>query len=59
MNLKHLYLKRKFYILKFIYFKIDVHYFNQFLHYLSNHFFKNPILIRFKGIEAIISMFIK
>jgi hypothetical protein len=27
-------------------------YFNQFLHNLSNQFFKNLILIRFKGIEA-------
>jgi hypothetical protein len=27
-------------------------YFDQFLHNLSNHFFKNLILIRFKGIEA-------
>jgi hypothetical protein len=27
-------------------------YFNQFLHNLSNQFFKNLILIRFKGIET-------
>jgi hypothetical protein len=27
-------------------------YFNQFLHNLSNHFFKNLIFIRFKEIEA-------
>jgi hypothetical protein len=27
-------------------------YFNQFLHNLLNQFFKNLILIRFKGIEA-------
>jgi hypothetical protein len=35
-----------------IYIKIDVFYFNQFLHNISNQFFKNLILIRFKGIEA-------
>jgi hypothetical protein len=35
-----------------IYLKIDVLYFNQFLHNFSNQFFKNLILIRFKGIEA-------
>jgi hypothetical protein len=29
-----------------------VFYFNQFLHKFSNLFFKNLILIRFKGIEA-------
>jgi hypothetical protein len=29
-----------------------VFYFNQLLHNFSNHFFKNLILIRFKGIEA-------
>ncbi len=28
-------------------------YFNQFLHNLSNRFFKNLIFIRFKGIESI------
>jgi hypothetical protein len=32
------------------YFKIDVFYFDQFLHNLSNQFFKNLILI-FKGIK--------
>jgi hypothetical protein len=37
---------------KIIYFKIDVFYFNQFLPNLSNQFFNNLILIRFKGIEA-------
>jgi len=30
-----------------IYFKIDMFYFNQSLHYFSNQFFKNFILIRF------------
>jgi hypothetical protein len=35
-----------------IYFKIDVFYFNQFLHNLSNQNFNNLILIRFKGIET-------
>jgi hypothetical protein len=35
-----------------IYFKIDMFYFNQFLHNISNQFFKNLILIIFKEIEA-------
>jgi hypothetical protein len=35
-----------------IYLKIDVFYFNQLLHKFSNLFFKNLILLRFKGIEA-------
>jgi len=34
------------------YFKIGVLYLNQFLHNFPNQFFKNLILIRFKGIEA-------
>jgi hypothetical protein len=50
--MKHLYLKNEFYITFFLYFKIEVFYFNQFLHNLSNQFFKNLILIRFEGIEA-------
>jgi len=50
--LKHLYLKNEYYIKIFIYFKIDVFYFNQFLHNLSNGFLKNLILIRFNKIEA-------
>jgi hypothetical protein len=29
-----------------------VFYFNQFLHNLANHFLKNLILIKFKGIES-------
>ncbi len=32
--------------------KMDMSYFNQFLHNLSNQFFKNLMLIRFKRIEA-------
>jgi hypothetical protein len=32
--------------------KIDKFYFNQFLHSLSNQFFRNLISIRFKGIEV-------
>jgi hypothetical protein len=36
-----------FYIKNYIYFKIDMFYFNQFLHNLSDF-----ILINFKGIEA-------
>jgi len=35
-----------------MYFKIEMLYFNQFLHNLSNNFFENFILIRFKEIEA-------
>jgi hypothetical protein len=42
-----------FYIYFYIYLEIDVFYFNQLLHNISN-----LILIRFKGIELIISMFI-
>jgi len=34
--LKHLYLKKEFYIKILIYFQINVFYFNQFLHNLSN-----------------------
>jgi hypothetical protein len=40
------------YIKKFIYLKIDIFYFSEFWHNLSNQNFKNLILIRFKGIEA-------
>jgi hypothetical protein len=39
--------------------KIDVFYFDQFLHNLSNQFFKNLILIRFKELKLITCMFIK
>jgi len=35
-----------------IYFNIDVFYFNQLLHNLSNQLFNNLILIRFKRIEV-------
>jgi hypothetical protein len=35
-----------------IYFKIDMFYFNQFLHNLSNQFFKNFTLITLKGIRV-------
>jgi len=49
---KHLYFKNEFYIEILIYFKTDVLYFIQFLHNLSNNFFKNLILIRCKKIEA-------
>jgi hypothetical protein len=48
----HLYLKKEFHIKILIYVIIDVFYFNQFLHNLSNKVFKNIILIRFKEIEA-------
>jgi hypothetical protein len=35
-----------------MYFKIEMLYFNQILHNLSNQILKNIILIRFKEIEA-------
>jgi hypothetical protein len=51
--MKNIYISKKNFILKlFIYFKIDMFYFNQFLHNISNQFFKNLILIIFKEIEA-------
>jgi len=52
MSLKHLYFKKYFYIKNLMYFKIEMLYFNQKLHNLSNQFFKIFILIRFKEIEA-------
>ncbi len=44
--------QNKFYIKFLIYLKIDMFYFNEFFHNLSNQKFKNLILIKFKGIEA-------
>jgi hypothetical protein len=49
--IKNIYISKK-YVKVLIYFKIDVFYFNQFLHNLSNQFFKNLIFKRFKRIEA-------
>jgi len=49
-----MYFKNKFYIKIYIYLKIDVFYFNQFLHNLSN-----LILIYLKELKLIICMFIK
>jgi hypothetical protein len=46
------YLKNEFNIKILISLKIDMSYFNQLLHNLSNQFFKNLMLLRFKRIEA-------
>jgi hypothetical protein len=45
-------IEKKYISKNVIYIEIYVFYFNQFVHNLSNFFFKNLILIRFKGIEA-------
>jgi hypothetical protein len=44
--------QKEFYIKILIYFKIDMFHFSQILHNHSNQFFKNLILIRFKGIKV-------
>ncbi len=52
INSKYLYPKNEFYIKTLIHLKINMFYFNQFLHNLSNQFKKNIISIRFERIQA-------